>query len=206
MLATHCHLKIMHQYQHSLKRVIPNENFQVILEFSNAERRIFDMAILCREKGWNKLAYPQHIKNFHMSDDSVVWAEGGKIGANYLYEKSRPIAQASLENQDIRLGYKNQAPTSEDKFHHVYGVFLAPFSTKPFRTEESIGGGHAERGGGNSRSISELMAWPEWREHLMLSGCSWAVPLIESWAEQPEQLLNLLVSEACTRNGLPEIA
>ena len=195
----------MYQYQHLLRRVIPNENFQIILEFSNAKRRIFDMEILCREKGWHKLAYPQHMKNFYIGEDFVFWAEGGKIEASYLYEKSRPIEQELLENQSIRLSYKNQAPTSKDKFHHVYGVFLASFNTKPFRTEESIGGGHAERGGGDSLSTSELMAWPKWREHFMLSGCSWAVPLIESWAEQPEQLVNLLVNEACKRNGLPEM-
>ena len=191
--------------QHLLRRIIPNEQFQAILEFSNGERRILDLAVLRTEKGWAQLAYPQHIKNFVLSEDSVFWAEGGKIEASYLYEKSKPIHEDALENQTIRLSYKNQAPTSEDKFHHVYGVFLAPFSTKPFRIDESIGGGHAERGGGHSLSISELVAWPEWRQHFMFSGCSWAVPLIESLARQPEQLLNLLVSESCKRNGLPEI-
>ena len=189
-----------------LKRVIPNEQFQVILEFSNLEFRILDMTVLCKEKGWTKLGYPQHMKNFTFSESSAYWPEGGTAEASYLYAKSKTIEKSRLENQVIRLSYKNQAPTSEDKSHHVYGVFLAPFSAKPFRVGESIGGGHGDLGGGHSMSISDLLEWPEWKHHFMLSGCSWATTPIEALAGQPEQLLNSLIIEACKRNGLPEDA
>lgn len=178
----------------------------MILEFTNLEYRILDMAVLYKENGWKKLAYPQHMKNFSVSKRAIFWPEGGKAEIDFLYTKSKPITQEFLEHQTIRLSYKNQAPTSEDPSHHVYCVFLAPFSTKAFRIEESIGGGHAERGGGNSLSISELLAWPDWRHHFELSGCSWAVPIIESHAVQTEQLLTLLIGEACKRNGLAEDA
>lgn len=189
-----------------LSRAIPNEQFQMILEFANLEYRILDMAVLYKEKGWNKLAYPQHMKNFSASESAIFWPEGGKAEISFLYVKSKPITREMLEQQVIRLSYKNRAPTSEDQFHHIYCVFLAPFSAKAFRVEESIGGGHAERGGGYNMSIPELLAWPEWRHHFKLSGCSWAVPLIESYSSQTEQLLNLLIGEACKRNGVAENA
>ena len=44
--------------QHFLTRAIPNEQFQMILEFVGAEYRIFDVSVLYTEKGWNKLAPP----------------------------------------------------------------------------------------------------------------------------------------------------
>lgn len=188
--------------KHILKRAIPNEQFQVILEFAESEYRIFDTSVLCREKGWHKLAYPQHMKLFSVSVDAIFWPDGGQVDADYLYQKSRPIDQGQLEHQVIRLSYKNQAPTLEDKHHHVYGVYLAPYSAKIFRIGESIGGGIADRGGGYDLSLSELLAWPDWERHFELSGCSWAALLIESLATKPEQLLDALIGEACKRNGL----
>ncbi|WP_136526556.1 DUF2442 domain-containing protein [Geomonas ferrireducens] len=187
-----------------LKRAIPNEQFQVILEFSGSEYRIFDTSVLCKEKGWNKLAYPQHMKTFSVFEDAIFWPDGGQVDASYLYQKSRPIDRGQLEHQVIRLSYKNQAPTSEDTLHHVYAVFLAPYSAKPFRLGESIGGGITDRGGGYDMSLSELLAWPEWKCHFELSGCSWAALLIESLSNNSEHLLNVLIVEACKRNGLAE--
>lgn len=190
--------------QHFLKRAIPNEQFQMILEFVGAEYRIFDVSVLYQEKGWDKLAYPQHMKCFTVSENEIFWPDGGKVDANFLYERSTPIDLDRLENQVLRLSYKNQAPTTEDKNHHVYGVFLAPFSKSPFRVGESIGGGFAERGGSNDLSLSELLAWAEWRQHFKLSGCAWAITLIESLASESEQLFEQLIREACKRNGAAE--
>ena len=190
--------------QHHLKRAVPNEQFQVILEFVGPEYRIFDTSLLCKDKGWHKLAYPQHMKRFTVSGDGVFWPDGGKVDATYLHERSRPINQEQLEHQVIRLSYKNQAPTTEDKLHHVYGVYLAPYSSKSFRVGESIGGGLADRGSGYDVSLSELLAWPEWKRHFELSGCSWAAALVESLASKPEKLFDALISEACRRNGIAE--
>jgi len=189
-----------------LKRAFPNEQFQVVLEFVGAGCRIFDTSVLCKDKGWHKLAYPQNMKRFTVSENGIFWPDGGKVEASYLYERSKPISQEQLENQVIRLSYKNQAPTSEDKNHHVYGVFLAPFSSKPFRVGESIGGGMADRGGGYDLSLAELLAWPEWKRHFKLSGCSWAAVLVESLDSKSEQLFQSLIGEACMRNGIAEDA
>jgi hypothetical protein len=187
-----------------LRRAVPNEQWQMILEFDGPEYRLFDTSILCEEKGWHRLAYPQNLKRFTVTPDSICWENDGVVGAKYLYRKSTPLPRSSLEYQVLRLSYKNQAPTPEHKLHHVYGVYLSRFSNKPFRICESIGGGIAERGGEQDFSIQALMLWLLWKQHFELSGCSWAVSLLESLVGEPDRLLDLLVSEACLRNGLPE--
>ena len=185
---------------HVLRRAVPNEQWQIILEFAGPEYRLFDTSILRNEMGWSQLAYPQHVKRYVVMPDAISWPECGTVDARFLHARSRPFDPAGLRNQVLRLSYKNQAPTSEDPSHHVYGVYLARFSDKPFHVEESIGGGMAERGGGREFSSEELLAWPEWKEHFTLAGCAWAIPLIE---DDPE-VLDTLVEQACRRNGLPD--
>lgn len=187
---------------HGLIRAVPNEQSDMVLQFEGPEYRLFDTLILYREKNWHQLAYPQHLKNFTLTPDAVCWHQAGTVDAAFLYRRSAPLEQARLEQQVLRLGYKNQAPTSEHNSHHVYGVYLARFSEKPFRVGESIGGGMADRGYGRDYSMQELLLWPEWKHFFELSGCAWAIPLLESLAAEPERLLDLLVSEACRRNGV----
>jgi hypothetical protein len=187
-----------------LTRVTPNEQFQVILEFADAEYRIFDMSVLCNEEGWSALAYPQNLKRFTFSEAEVSWSIGGTVSASYLYERSKPIGLAQLDHQVLRLSFKNQAPTDEDKHHHEYAVYLAPFSEKLFRVGESIGGGMADRGGARNLSIVELLDWPQWKQHFELAGCAWAIGKIEPLTSKPQELLSTLIDEACQRNGMPE--
>lgn len=189
---------------HCLVRTFPNERSHLILEFPGPEYRIFDVMTLYKERGWKDLAYPQHLKNFVASEAEIYWPSSGTVDSDFLYERSVPIDAGRLEHEVIRLSYKNQAPTPEDMNHHVYGVYLAPLSTKPFRVGESIGGGMADRGGGYDFSLEELLVWPDWKKHFALSGCSWAITFVESLAAQSATLIEDLVKEACQRNGLPE--
>lgn len=190
--------------QLKLCRAIPNEQFQLVVEFSNAEFRLLDLMLLVRNLGWTQLAYPQHGKNFCLQRESISWPAGGEIDINFIYENSRPLAQTELERQILRLSYKNQAPSSEDASHHVYSVYLAPFHSQMFHLAVSIGGGHAERGGGWRFSLAGLLAWPDWRQHMKLAGCVWAIDKIDAMASQTDLLLASLISEACLRNGQPE--
>jgi hypothetical protein len=185
-----------------LKRAVPNEQWHLILQFEGPEYRLFPVSILHEERGWNKLAYPQHMKRFTLMPDAICWDGIGTVDANFLHDRSAPIEAADLERQVLRLGYKNQAPTPEDKRHHVYGVFLARFGRQPFRLDESIGGGMADRGGGSDYSLPELLRHSGWKQHFTLSGCAWAIPIIESHAGESEHMLDLLVHEACLRNGV----
>ncbi len=146
------------------------------------------------------LAYPQHMKRYRFNGENIDWEFGGSLKASYLYDKSEPVSGSELERHSIRICYKNQAPTTEDKNHHVYGVYLYPFTEKLFAIGESIGGGHADRGGSRSFSLGELLDWQDWKRHFELSGCSWAIEIIEK-NEELEYLIGMLVREACKRNG-----
>jgi hypothetical protein len=188
---------------HRIVRAIPNEKWQLILEFPGAEYRLFELSELIKGKGWKKLASPQYAKLFTASPDGVVWPDAGRVDAEDLYKMSVPVGSRILEYQTLRVSAKNQAPTSEDKYHHVFGVYLAPFSSKPFRIGESIGGGHAERGGWHDLTLSELLARPAWKKHFQLAGCMWAISIIESMESDPERLIESLVCESSERNGLP---
>src|SRR4051812_23040686 len=113
--------------KHPLKRAVPNEQWQMILEFAGPERRLFEVAGLYAR--WPQLAFPQHLMQFAVTPDAISWKVGGRVDADYLYENSRPLGRAELEDEVLLLGYKNQAPSDEHQNHHVYGVYLAPFSS-----------------------------------------------------------------------------
>jgi hypothetical protein len=190
--------------KYSLKRAIPNEQGHLILEFTGPEFRVFEASALSRQ--WPTLSLPQNFKRFAVSENAISWSEGGAVTAEYLYKNSQPRQHADIEDEVLRLSYKNQAPTQEHSQHHVYGVFIAPFSSKLFCVGDSLGGGFAGREESRELTITELLAWPEWRKHFELSGCSWAIPLIETLGTNADQLLSALVTEACGRNGLAEDA
>jgi hypothetical protein len=192
----------------ALKRAVPNERWHMVLEFDDGSFRLLDVGSVRRDKGWEKLAYPQHAKRFLLAPDAITWPAGGAVDIPYLLRHSTPIAPAALEYEYLRLCYKNQAPTPEDTRHHVYEVEIGRFSSKPFRLAESIGGGHAERGGSRACTFAELLDLPWWRRHFELAGCGWAIAPLETLQYEPERLpdvLDRLVAEACRTNGLPVV-
>lgn len=148
-----------------LLRVVPNEQFQLILELADEGFRVFDGAVARKEKGWGNFLYPQIIKNPSLSEDGVAWPGSRSLDAACLMSASQPIAPPALKNQVLRMGYRNQAPTPQHLSHHVFGVNLDPFARQPFELEESIGGGHAEMGGAMRYSLAELR---HYREALLL--------------------------------------
>jgi hypothetical protein len=176
----------------------------MILEFFGPEYRLFEVAALYSR--WPELAFPQYLKQFTVTAEAIAWNAGGRVDADYLYDNSRPQQRIDLEDQVLLLGYKNQAPSEKHEDHHVYGVFLAPFSSTPFCLGESIGGGFAGTEDASNLTTAELLAWSGWRHHFVSSGCAWAVPLVESLAEKADQLVDTLVSEACKRSGIAEDA
>ncbi|WP_082575648.1 hypothetical protein [Lysobacter sp. Root667] len=81
----------------------------------------------------------------------------------------------------INVAQKNIAPSADHPDHDVYSFSVVPGSDKPFVFEQSIGGGHSERGGATLLSLSELNEWPgDWRQHLYHSGCSWVIAVLEA--------------------------
>ena len=187
------------QATHRISFVFPNEKWELAIEFEDGHR-LFKASIAREEFDWQELAYPHKLKNLVYSEKQVEWPGGRILGADYLYEKSVPLPPESLQFENLRLGYQNQAPTDKHPSHHVYCVYLYPFHKKPFAIGESIGGGHAEMGYSVNYTLTELHARPDWERHFELSGCAWAVPLVSN-ANEPEALFRLLVEMVCQREG-----
>ena len=185
----------------AIQRVVPNESWQLVIEFSDAEHRLFDASVPREEMNWPALAYPNRVKHLSYSAHSITWPEVGVLSADYLYRKSAALTRESLERQLLRLSYKNQAPTETHPTHHVYAVYLFPFSDTLFDVGESIGGGHGEMGGSRRMTTEELMAWSDWKPHLRLSGADWAVPLVEAHGADATHLSDVLVRKICRREG-----
>jgi hypothetical protein len=186
-----------------LERVVPNETWQLVIAFDGAEHRLFDAEVARESMNWPALAYPNKLKHLSYTAHAVTWPQIGELSASYLYRNAVPLRQEDLDRQVLRLSYKNQAPTETHPTHHVYGVFLFPFSATLFDVGESIGGGHGERGGSRRMTSDELRMWPDWKRHFRLSGCDWAVPIVEAHGDQPAELSDLLVREICRREGEP---
>lgn len=186
-----------------IKRVVPNENWRLVIQFDPEEYRLFESRIAREEMNWPQLAYPNKFKNFTHTERGVIWSGMGELSADYLYRHSQPLAREKLEGQVLRLSYKNQAPTDVHPTHHVYGVYLFPFRTALFDVGESIAGGHAEMGGSKRYTVDELLAWPEWKRNFQLAGGEWAIPIIESHERDGADLSDVLVREICRREGLP---
>ncbi|MBB3227835.1 hypothetical protein FHW69_002467 [Luteibacter sp. Sphag1AF] len=182
-----------------LTRVVPTETWELGLTFGEDDDRLFDSRSLRSKKGYERLAYPNHFKHLTWTHDLVRWSKDETVTAAWLHEHSQPMTEQHRERLSLRLGYANRAPTAQDQNHHVYYVYLAPFAEKLFVAGESIGGGHAERGGAIALTPEELLAWPDWQQHLVLSDAAWAVPIVEANAGMPALLADMLVKEVCAR-------
>ncbi|SHN37831.1 hypothetical protein [Chitinophaga sp. CF418] len=102
---------------------------------------------------------------------------------------------SKLPNEYTAISFKNQAPTTEDKTHHEYYFYIHPLNHgKPFMLGESIGGGHAERGGSITLSLEELLQYNNWKEHLEKSDCAWAIEVIEQYQPDIERIIDILIS------------
>lgn len=64
--------------------------------------------------------------------------------------------------------------------HDVSVFSIAIDSETPFWLEQSIRGGHAERGGCTMLALHELDAWRgDWRADVTKAGCAWVIPILE---------------------------
>ena len=185
-----------------LLRAVPNERWQLILEFEHLGFRLFRAEGLRSELGWTHFAYPNHFKHFQFTPDAIVWAGGESLSVQELLDRSEAISASDLEFQSLNLGMVNRAPTAAHVSHHVFFVSLAAFSDQPFGLGESIGGGHMEMGGMFSFSLLELRAHPGWQDHLRFAGCDWLLGLLEGFVGDQRVIVDALVRVVCgLQNG-----
>ncbi|MCO7187805.1 MULTISPECIES: hypothetical protein [unclassified Pseudoalteromonas] len=186
------------------KRIVsitPNESGELIIQFPDNEYRLLCLSIPRKAFGWQALAHPGNAKRFTFTPEKVSLEFGGELDADYLFLNSKRIEPELLARQWLGLCRRNQAPTDRHPTHHVFSVSIAPFSEKLFAISQSIGGGIADTGGGQSYTLEELLTWQNWKIHFELSGCSWAIPVIEN-SQDKKNMINTLITEACKRKGM----
>ena len=185
----------------ALRRVIPNERWELLLEFDGGEWRLFRLADVYEEMGWATLVNPLRAKDLHAGAGGVHWTTGERADAAFLHARSTPLAPAQARWQSMTVGMRNRAPTAQHASHHVYGVVLLPFAEQVLSLGESINGGHAEMGGSRDYTVAELLASEGWREHFRLADADWAIPFVEGHPQDRWAVVDALVPELCRRAG-----
>lgn len=191
---------------HTMTRVVPNDSWGLVVEFGYTEHRLVDSSVLRARMTWPLKDHANKLKQFAYTETSVVWSGMIEMTAEYLYEHSTLLTDEQRERQSLSLSYTNRAPTAQDEKHHVYGVNLYPFSANLILLEESIGGGHAERGGASRMTPADLLARHDWKRHFERAGGEWAIPMIGNHTDQPAVLSDLLVREICRRAGTTSLS
>ena len=186
----------------AIRRVVPNENFEFILEFDDRSFRIFPASVARKVQGFEFLAYPNKLKNFLYNPEAVIWGEGQSLSAEYLYQNSKAITGPELLRQALTLGFMNRAPTRQHRTHHVYVVNVFPFNRdEPFCLGESLVGGIAEDYRSREYSLEGLISDPGWKTHFELSGCAWAIEMIERAPRNTDAVIDRLVKAVSVRGG-----
>jgi len=72
-------------------RVQPCHNYQLLLEFENGEKRLFDMSALINKRPFNRLKGSVFMAA-RVNYGTVVWPGNIDIAPETLYAKSRPQA------------------------------------------------------------------------------------------------------------------
>ena len=181
-----------------IKKVTPTEQWELIIELSNSKFLIVKTESMYG-KGYDFLAYPNQLKAFTYDDNKITWKNDKSISINEIKSFAKTTSLDEIKNKNLRINYKNQAPTKQHKSHHVYGVYLYPFK-RQISIGESIGGGHGERGGSVTLSITELLNYKGWENHFLLSDCEWAIEIIKSNKENEEKIIDELVRGICLRS------
>jgi len=73
-----------------IKRVIPAENYRLILYFDTGEQRVFDFAPLLELGKFKSLREPSAFNSVHVSFDTIAWENGLDLDPEYLYQQSIP--------------------------------------------------------------------------------------------------------------------
>ncbi len=181
-----------------IKKVIPTDQWELIIELTNSQYLIIKTESMY-DKGYDFLAYPNQLKAYTYDDQQITWKNKKDISLDEIKSFSDTISLDNLKNKNLRISYKNQAPTKEHKTHHWYGVYLYPFKNQ-INIGESIAGGHGERGGSVTLSILELLDYEGWENHFRLSGCEWAIEIIKSNKDDEEKLIDELIKGVCQRS------
>ena len=79
--------------QPNIKKVSPTADYKIILEYTNGEKRIFDMTNLLKHPFYSVLSDKNVFNTVHTVDGgwTVEWSGGRDISPHELYERSVPV-------------------------------------------------------------------------------------------------------------------
>ena len=70
------------------KKVVPKDNYKLIIEFDNAESRMLDMKPFLEFGLFSKLKKREEFKKVKVSFDTIEWEIGLDLDPEFVYEKS----------------------------------------------------------------------------------------------------------------------
>ena len=72
----------------SITKVIPTDDYKLILSFDKEEQRIFDVSPILNLGKFSELKDLATFKKVHVCFDTIEWDNGLDLDPEYLYEKS----------------------------------------------------------------------------------------------------------------------
>jgi hypothetical protein len=78
----------------AIHEVMPNEDFTLNIVLENGEKRILDMKPYLDFGVFKKIQNYNSFKRARVSFDTIEWDEGVDIDPEFVYLKSKPIADA----------------------------------------------------------------------------------------------------------------
>ena len=72
----------------SITKVIPTDDYKLILSFDKKEQRIFDVTPILNFGKFSELQDLETFKKVHVCFDTIEWDNGLDLAPEYLYEKS----------------------------------------------------------------------------------------------------------------------
>ena len=80
----------------SITKVIPTDDYKLILSFDENEQRIFDVSPILNFGKFSELQDLETFKKVHVSFDTIEWDNGLDLDPEYLYEKSKEMRTKRL--------------------------------------------------------------------------------------------------------------
>ncbi|MCL2426534.1 MAG: DUF2442 domain-containing protein [Oscillospiraceae bacterium] len=75
----------------ALKTAIPLDDFYLMLDFGNGEKRIYDFKPNLTHKFYQTLSDTRLFNTVSVNDGEIEWATGQDFCPNTLYEQSKPV-------------------------------------------------------------------------------------------------------------------
>ena len=82
----------------SVIKVVPTDDYKLILSFDKDEQRIFDVSPILNLGKFSELQDLEKFKKVRVCFDTIEWENGLDLDPEYLYEKS---IQVTAETEDI---------------------------------------------------------------------------------------------------------